>query len=231
MVDRNGAPLVGYRRWAPRNASSAPPRWSSGCHGAEDTTRCTGPSKPWLDRRTGHRLRGSMPRTRLCRRSSRTNNNRAAIDGQRGSPRTLMLPDSNDHQPRFGQRIKAQAAEPQAQRRVVAYHGYRPSVRGSRVQGGVTGWEVAVHRLHRQLLVGLVALAVVLSGCDWTMFGYDAANTRSSPDTRSTRPTSRVWFCASLGAPVARSTCEITQCRETQQDTVRTCRIVNDCPL
>jgi hypothetical protein len=32
--------------------------------------------------------------------------------------------------------------------------------------------------------VGFVAaLVVLLSGCDWTMFGYDATHSRSSPDT------------------------------------------------
>ena len=29
----------------------------------------------------------------------------------------------------------------------------------------------------------MVIVGVVASGCDWTLFGYDAANTRNSPDT------------------------------------------------
>jgi outer membrane protein assembly factor BamB len=33
------------------------------------------------------------------------------------------------------------------------------------------------------MLVGLALLAVVFSGCDWTMIGFDTANTHSTPDT------------------------------------------------
>src|ERR1700722_19076597 len=29
----------------------------------------------------------------------------------------------------------------------------------------------------------VVIVGVVASGCDWSLFGYDAANTRTSPDT------------------------------------------------
>ena len=54
-------------------------------------TRCPRAREPWLDRRTSRRLCGSMPRTRLHRRSSGTGNNRAPIDSQRGSQRVLML--------------------------------------------------------------------------------------------------------------------------------------------
>ena len=35
----------------------------------------------------------------------------------------------------------------------------------------------------RLCLVGLALLAVGFSGCDWTMIGFNAANTYSTPDT------------------------------------------------
>jgi hypothetical protein len=38
-------------------------------------------------------------------------------------------------------------------------------------------------RIRRSALLGLVAIALVFSGCDWTMFGYDAINSHSSPDS------------------------------------------------
>ena len=37
-------------------------------------------------------------------------------------------------------------------------------------------------RKRRSALFGLVAIALVFSGCDWTMFGFDANNAHSSPD-------------------------------------------------
>lgn len=40
-----------------------------------------------------------------------------------------------------------------------------------------------MRKRRRVLLGGLIALAVVFSGCDWTMFGFDATNTHWTPDT------------------------------------------------
>ena len=60
----------------------------------------------------------------------------------------------------------------------------------------------------RLWLVGLAILAIGFSGCDWTMVGYDAANTYSTPDTslNSTNvPDLVLAFSANTGGDVVGS--------------------------
>ncbi len=92
VVDRDGAPLVGHRRRSSRSAAGAHHWRPTGRHGTESKTGCPRAREPRLDRRTSHRLRGSMSRRRFHRRSSGTGNNRSApINDQCGSQRVLML--------------------------------------------------------------------------------------------------------------------------------------------